>query len=219
MHVTEPGEYAVLGLLVEQPRHGYALSRQFAPSAELRQVVRLEMSQLYATLKKLETLGMISAGEPASAPEHPSAPGDDAADGDVGERAAAHARARRVYHVTGAGRATFEAWLTQPVERPRDLRLMLLLKLFFLLRRSPQDVAALLTRQERVFTDFHAALTRRLAEHLSAASGPSGSGGPPERFSVLVWRARLRQTESALAWIADIRRDLGVGVQVPPASV
>ena len=218
MHVTEPGEYAVLGLLVEQPRHGYALSRQFAPSAELRQVVRLEMSQLYATLKKLETLGMISAGDPASAPEHPSAPRDDAPDGDASEHAATHARARRVYHVTDAGRATFEAWLAQPVERPRDLRLMLLLKLFFLLRRSPQDVAALLTRQVRVFTDFHAALTRRLADHL-AATEPSGSGGPPERFSMLVWRARLRQTESALAWIADIRRDLGAGAYPPPDSI
>ncbi len=227
MRITEPSEYAVLGLLVEQPRHGYALARQFAPGAELRQVVRLEMSQLYAILKKLELLGLITAvgasgaeaDEPASeAPlpatlrygeepeEGPLAPLPAHGEGS-GERHAQ--RGRRVYAPTPAGRAQLEAWLAEPVERPRDLRLTFLLKLFFALRRSRDDAIALLDRQEQALAAFHQALARQLPERQpSALTSPSETPGRGGRFSALVLRARLRQTEAALAWLGDLRADL-----------
>jgi PadR family transcriptional regulator AphA len=209
MRITEPGEYAVLGLLAEQPRHGYALARQFAPGAELRQVVRLEMSQLYAILKKLELLGLITAAgaSGAEADEPPSEaplPATLRYGEGLGER-----RGRRVYAPTPAGRAQVDAWLAEPVARPRDLRLTFLLKLFFALRRSRDDAIALLDRQEQALTTFHQALARQLTEPPSGLTTPS-SGAPSRggRFSTLVLRARLRQTEAALAWLGDLRADL-----------
>jgi PadR family transcriptional regulator, regulatory protein AphA len=200
MRITEPGEYAILGLLVERPQHGYALARQFAPGTELRQVVRLEMSQLYATLKKLETLGLIVAVDATGAallmPESRS------------ETRAQ--RGRRVYAPTPAGRAQLDDWLAQPVARTRDLRLMFLLKLFFALRRSHDQALALLNRQEQSLATFHAALADQLPERPPPAT-PTTSPGPsdtPGRFTQLVRRARLRQTEAALAWLGDLRADL-----------
>ena len=56
MQISEPAEYAILGLLESRPRHGYEMFQQFE-SGTLRQIVHLEMSQMYAFLKKLERLG------------------------------------------------------------------------------------------------------------------------------------------------------------------
>jgi PadR family transcriptional regulator AphA len=209
MRITEPAEYAVLGLLVEQPRHGYALARQFAPGTELRQVVRLEMSQLYAILKKLELLSLIAVMDASDAPAAPAATASDTAeDGTTGHTTPVQ-RGRRVYAPTPMGRAQLHAWLAEPVARPRDLRLMFLLKLFFALRRSRNDVLALLDQQERTLTAFHQALARQLPERQPpAATAPTDTPGRSGRFSALVLRARLRQTEAALAWLGDLRAEL-----------
>ena len=51
-------ENALLGLLRREPRHGYELAREFAPDTPLGEVVHLEMSMLYALLKKLERDGL-----------------------------------------------------------------------------------------------------------------------------------------------------------------
>lgn len=207
MRLGEPGEYAVLGLLCEQPRHGYALAREFAPGTELRQVVRLEISQLYATLKKLELLGLIANAEPHVR----EAAGDGAAaTARADARASLRRSERRVYTTTPAGRAEFETWLHVPVPRPRDLRLTFLLKLFFALRRTTDDALALLDRQEDSLATFHAALSQQLAQRLAPMEGALTRSS---RFGLLVLRARLRQTEAAQAWLGDLRADL---LETPP---
>src|SRR5207248_10174107 len=60
MYISEPAEYAILGLLESQPMHGYEMSQQFKNGA-LGQIVHLEMSKMYAFLKKLERLMYIEA--------------------------------------------------------------------------------------------------------------------------------------------------------------
>lgn len=207
MRLWEPGEYAVLGLLYEQPRHGYALAREFAPGTELRQVVRLEISQLYATLKKLELLGLIAVAE-SSASEAAGDATTGAARTD--KRAGLRRSERRIYTTTSAGRVEFETWLAKPVQRPRDLRLTFLLKLFFALRRSTDDALALLGRQEEALAGFHATLSQQLAQRLLPPADPPTR---TSRFGLLVLRARLRQTEAAQAWLGDLRTDL---VETPP---
>ena len=119
------------------------------------------------------------------------------------------ARGRRVYAPTPTGRAQLDEWLAEPVERPRDLRLTFLLKLFFALRRSRDDAIALLDRQEQALAAFHQALARQLPERQpSALTSPPETPGRGGRFTTLVLRARLRQTEAALAWLGDLRADL-----------
>jgi PadR family transcriptional regulator AphA len=58
MQISEPAEYAILGLLEGQTMHGYEMFQQFQ-NGTLRQIVHLEMSQMYAFLKKLERLKYI----------------------------------------------------------------------------------------------------------------------------------------------------------------
>ena len=60
MQISEPAEYAILGLLESQPMHGYEMFQQFQ-TGTLPQIVRLEMSQMYAFLKTLEQLSYIEA--------------------------------------------------------------------------------------------------------------------------------------------------------------
>src|SRR6516225_11442373 len=107
MQISEPAEYAILGLLESQPMHGYELFQQFQGGI-LRQIVHLEMSQMYAFLKKLERLEYIEAELEPQGIRPP----------------------RRIFHLTDPGRTVFHAWLTTPVERPREIRVFFLLKLY-----------------------------------------------------------------------------------------
>src|SRR5260221_13203214 len=99
MQISEPAEYAMLGLLEDRPMHGYEMFQQFE-SGTLRQMVHLEMSQMYAYPKKLERLEYIEA---QVEPEGARPP-------------------RRIFHITAAGRALFYTLLTHPAQKPRDVR-------------------------------------------------------------------------------------------------
>lgn len=137
-------EYALLGLLLDGPGHGYDLTRQFAADTELGKVCRLEMSMLYGLLKKLEREDLlISRDEPLT--EHKS---------------------RRIVELTPAGRAEFEAWLAEPVLHTREIRFSFLVKLYFARQRSQDLVLQLLAEQ----IEFNQALLKKL---LTQKQGPS----------------------------------------------
>jgi PadR family transcriptional regulator AphA len=124
--------HALLGLLQEQPRHGYDLARAFAPGTPLGSVVHLGASHLYALLAQLERDGLVEGerAEPGSRPP------------------------RRIYHLTPAGQAALTAWLAEPVSRPRDLTVDFPLKLYLARRLDPHGVPALLRRQRAVFETY-----------------------------------------------------------------
>ena len=137
-------EYALLGLLLDGPGHGYDLTRQFATDTELGKVCRLEMSMLYGLLKKLERESLLSSkDEPLS--EHKS---------------------RRVVELTPAGRAEFEAWLAEPVLHTREIRFSFLVKLYFARQRSQELVMQLLGEQ----IEFNQALLKKLLTQKQTAS-------------------------------------------------
>src|SRR5713226_2458968 len=124
MQISEPAEYAILGLLESQPMHGYEMFQQFG-SGTLRQIVHLEMSQMYAFLKKLERLQYIQAELESQGVRPP----------------------RKVFHLTALGREVFLQWLTEPVVRPREIRLLFLIKLYFVQYIMPQHSADLVNQQ------------------------------------------------------------------------
>ena len=84
MQISEPAEYAILGLLEGQPMYGYEMFQQFQ-SGTLRQIVHLEMSQMYAFLKKLERLEYIEAELEPQGIRPP----------------------QRIFHITDPGRSVF----------------------------------------------------------------------------------------------------------------
>jgi DNA-binding PadR family transcriptional regulator len=137
-------EYALLGLLLDGPGHGYELTRQFAADTELGKVCRLEMSMLYGLIKKLEREGLLS-GKDEPVTEHKS---------------------RRIIELTPVGRAEFEAWLAEPVLHNREIRVSFLVKLYFARQRSPALVLQLLDDQ----IGFNRALLKKLLTQKQTAS-------------------------------------------------
>src|SRR5205085_5200840 len=124
MYISEPAEYAILGLLHSQPMHGYEMFQEFRNST-LEEIVHLEMSQMYAFLKKLERLEYIEAELELQGPRPP----------------------RKVFHLTAAGRTTFFQWLSEPVVRPREIRILFLIKLYFVQQFRPRETTFLVQQQ------------------------------------------------------------------------
>lgn len=119
-----PAEYAVLGLLRQQPAYGYELQRQLSGGRGLARVCPVEPSMVYAILKSLSGLELID-GEWDSSTYPP----------------------RAVYATTADGDATFQRWLRQPVERLRQVRYDFMVKLYFAMQEDPAQAAGLIEQQ------------------------------------------------------------------------
>jgi PadR family transcriptional regulator AphA len=129
-------EYAVLGVLAEQPRHGFALARQLGAEGEVGQVLTIRRPLVYRALDRLVEIGY---AEPVATEP-----------GDAGPQ-------RVVLAATQAGRERLDDWLAEPVTHIRDLRLQFLLKVTLLTRagRSPLE---LVRKQRRALESTFLAL-------------------------------------------------------------
>ncbi len=176
MRISEPAEYAILGLLERQPMHGYEMFQQFQDGI-LGQIVHLEMSQMYAFLKKLERLNYIEAELEPQGTRPP----------------------RKTYHLTAAGRAVFHDWLAEPVERPREIRLLFLLKLYFAQSLMPQQMGSLIEQEMMACQKF--------LDHLEAQRLPASSSGETAFLERVVLRSRIHQTRALLNWLHELRAE------------
>ena len=121
-HDLLAGEWAVLALLCETPRHGYAIAALMAPDGEIGRVWSLRRPMTYRTISALEKMELIAvdAVEPGT-----TAPN------------------RRILRATGEAQERVEAWLREPVDHVRDMRSLLLLKVHLLQRRQASTEALL----------------------------------------------------------------------------
>jgi DNA-binding PadR family transcriptional regulator len=141
----------VLGLVVEQARHGFAAARELTAAEPLGQIWTVHRPLVYRAFDHLHAVGLI---EPAR-----TEPGDQ------GPR-------RTVFRATPAGRRRFRSWLDQVVDHPRDARTELLVKFVFLTRRG-EPLAPLARRQLAHFSPVAQGLEQTVrdavgAEHLIA---------------------------------------------------
>lgn len=131
-------EFALLGLIRNQPMHGYEIYQQLMQEHGLGAVWRLKQGLLYAVLRRLEDEGYVEA---TIEPQDTRPP-------------------RRLLQVTPKGDATFRRWLQTPVPNGRDIRIEFLAKLYFaqmegfaavetLIDRQLAGMAALLARLEK----------------------------------------------------------------------
>ena len=129
------GEHAVLALLAEEPRHGWAIARELATDGDLGRIWRLSHPLAYRAMDSLAAQRLVRAvgTEPGLGPR------------------------RRILTVTASGRREVDRWLGEPVEHLRDVRTELLLKLV-LSRRIGRDPRPLLRDQQRTFRRIFAAL-------------------------------------------------------------
>lgn len=135
------GEWAVLALLCEEPRHGYAVGSLMAADGEIGRVWSLRRPMTYRAIAELERakLVVLDSVEPGTG-----------------------APTRRVLRAAPEARDRVAAWLEQPEEHVRDLRSKLLLKVHFLRRRG-LPIAGLLHAQRAVLVHQE----RSLAEQRS----------------------------------------------------
>jgi len=177
-----PGEWAVLGLIAEQPRHGFAVRKALGPDGEVGRVWSLPGPLVYRALTTLQAKGLARVvGAERS---------------DVGPQ-------RTLVTATPAGRELLGAWLWQPVEHLRDFRSLLMLKLVLLdrARREPADlvaaqrerlepIVAALTEQARASAGFDRTLAtwrlesaRAAVRFLDGLAAAPRAGGPPRGHS------------------------------------
>lgn len=134
-------QYAMLGLLHDQPTHGYELQRAFGATGDLADVAPIGQPALYGALKDLLARGLIAGSE-----------------GREGARPL-----RTTYALTAEGDRLLADWLGDPVKRLRQVRLDFLLKVYFARRRGVRPVRALVDAQIRVCHDYLARLEERAA--------------------------------------------------------
>jgi DNA-binding PadR family transcriptional regulator len=135
------GEWAVLGLLAEEPSHGFAIARAMAPDGEVGKVWSVRRPLVYRAIETLTAMGLVRAAGTVASTSGPQ---------------------RTVLQATAAGKRTLARWLREPVDHVRDARSLLMLKLLFLTRREAA-VGPLLTAQRALFAE--------LAERLERAAG------------------------------------------------
>lgn len=120
-------EYIALGLLMVEPKHGYALYQDFEEA--FAPVWQAGRSKFYATLASLhEDAGYLDA---EMEPQKKRPP-------------------RKVYGLTAAGREAFERWLLEPTSQPREVRVVIPVKLRFFEMLSKPGAQALLDAQIEV---------------------------------------------------------------------
>ncbi len=131
--------YVLVGLVVDEPCHGYSLRARFA--AGLGPVWKVAQSQHYATLHRLESEGLVTSQRQRG-----------------GTRPA-----RVVYAATDEGRLQALSWAQSPVRRARDIRIELPAKLYILRRAAPNAVGALLKAQDRLLQRLEGRLAKQTA--------------------------------------------------------
>jgi DNA-binding PadR family transcriptional regulator len=196
-------ELAVLGLLKDQPLHGYELKKRLGEAVGTFWGV--SFGSLYPALRRLERAGSITIDQPASR----SAGAVPATGSLAGEAAAARLRAvattagrrtRKAYRITEAGEAQFRALLA--AEDTGDDERGFAVKLTFCRHLDP---AARLTLLERRRAEVADRLGRARRAH------PAGL----DRYTRSLVEHRTSSTERDLAWIDELIRTERAAVEAP----
>ena len=183
-----PAEYAVLGLLCEEPSYGYELKDQLSPGSGLGRVCPVEPAMVYAILRSLTGFDLIDgAWDETSYPR------------------------KAVYTVTDEGAATFERWLRRPVGRIREVRHDFLIKLYFAMRGDPKLARELLAAQIAVTREYAVALE---AERAALGGAPGDFDALVLDSKVSAARITLTWLEESLRALPPRRRERTGAVRV-----
>jgi PadR family transcriptional regulator, regulatory protein AphA len=132
-----PTEYALLGVLMSGPKHGYEILQLLETG--LGPAWSASTSQLYVLLKRLEKEGLVSSTLQTQ-DTRPS---------------------KRVFSIMPTAKKKFLDWLKRPTDHVRDLRLEFLAKLFFLHNLGLQGGNALVDAQIALLEQIKEGLTEK----------------------------------------------------------
>jgi DNA-binding PadR family transcriptional regulator len=203
-------ELAILGLLKEQPMHGYDLRKRLRSGAGL--LASLSYGSLYPALARLEQQGAVREVDPAVV-EEPAAPVMPLTGSLSGERAAWRARlaaraagrsrsqgrppggtrGRKVYELTAIGDEMFSSLLADEAGRQGDDRTFNLRWSFA--RYLPSEGRLVLLERQR----------RRLEDRIAAARrGLDHTGSGLDRFQRQIAEHALDSLGTDLSWVESL---------------
>ncbi len=182
-------DLAILGILKEQPLHGYELKKRL--SGALGVLWGISYGSLYPALQRLEREGAIEIVEPtgellAGVPTTGSLAGDLAAARAHVRRGKPTRRTRKAYRLTGLGERRFRELLL--AEDPSDDERDFALKLAFCRHLEPTSRVELLEHRRRV-----------LVAQLAQAHGSEPGRG--DRYLRSLLEHRTQSTQRDLEWI------------------
>jgi DNA-binding PadR family transcriptional regulator len=160
--------FAILGFLISEPIHGYELFKEITDPSGFGAIYSIKIGRLYAQLNKLEQSEYVHATNEIESTRPP----------------------RKVYTITDAGREAFFSWMENPVQHGREIRINLLIKLFFALKIKSIS-------QRKIIQD-------QVVECESWLKRVDENGinrDETEKFSYLVKRFRKSQIEGYINWL------------------
>ena len=119
-------EIALLGFLFKGPKHGYELHKDISNPMGIGGVWRIKIGKMYSMLKKLESKGFISATSEQDGNRPP----------------------KNTFLLTKLGKYIFNEWMRTPIKHGRDLRILLLMKIYFLKRSGLFNGEDLILKQK-----------------------------------------------------------------------
>lgn len=192
-------DLAILGLLKEQPLHGYELRKRLGES--LGSIWGISDGSLYPALRRLEREGSIEIVEPVLTVT--PIPATGSLDGDRAAARQRHTgktsrRTRKAYRITDRGNARLDELLL--ADDASDDERTFAVKLVFCGHLEPEARVALLERRRA-----------ELTSHLARSRRPSSSRG--DRYSRSLFEHRTQSTQRDLEWIealiaAELRDDV-----------
>jgi DNA-binding PadR family transcriptional regulator len=161
-------DYIALGLLADGPGHGYGLYEDF--TATFAPAWGAGRSKFYATLADLHGAGLLGA---TTEPQENRPP-------------------RKVYHLTAAGQDALIGWLYRPVAHPRDVRVVIPVKLRLLDLLSLPGLDRLLDAQIGL-----------LEERLEREAHHDGDSDDPadDLFLDIITAFRRSQLTAMIGWL------------------
>ncbi len=189
-------ELAILGLLQEQPRHGYELKKRL--SETLGSFWGISFGSLYPALRRLERSGAIEVVDGLDTTSPGGVPSMPATGSLKGEAAAARLRlvpapagrrTRKAYRITPIGQEQFQTLLT--ADDVGDDERLFSLKLAFCRFLDPASRLVFLERRRT-----------ELADRLARARRTRGPA--VDRYTRSLLEHRNRSTERDLEWLDDL---------------
>ena len=176
-------KFALLGLLADQPRHGYELKKAFEVSFSSMRL--LNAGQIYTTLTRLTNEGLVTSETLAQT----------------------NAPARKVFSLTEAGRQALDQWLTEPVaDNLEQVRGEFFLKLLVSALVAGSSRPLMIERQRsQLEADLARLRKSRLQLSLVVSPGETDPRPPAEQelseLRLLLLEGALLHLEADLTWL------------------
>jgi len=119
-------EKALLGFLYKGPKHGYELYKEISNPMEIGEVWRVKIGKMYSMLKKLESQDFIRATSEQDGNRPP----------------------KNTFFITIKGKNIFNKWMRAPIKHGRDLRILFLMKIYFIKNGGFFDRKDLIIKQK-----------------------------------------------------------------------